>query len=63
MNMSIDIERLRKDMMDKYGTAAFNGFPIAMSDLIVAERLSGEELVEFAINNGFPIEEYLYYDD
>ena len=48
MEYEIDINRLRKDMKDYYGTAMFNGFPMAVTDLSKVERMSDRELVELA---------------
>ena len=39
-----DSDRLRKDVRDYYGTAMFNGNPMAMMELEEAERASDEEL-------------------
>ena len=52
MEYEIDISRLRRDMKDYYGTAMFNGFPIAVMDLSKVERMSDRELVELAQKNG-----------
>ena len=60
MNYRIDTERLRRDMMDYYGTAMFSGFPMAVFDLSRIERASDEELIEIAQNNGVELGEYTY---
>lgn len=60
MNYRIDTERLRRDMMDYYGTAMFSGFPMAVFDLSRIERASDEELIEIALNNGVELGEYVY---
>lgn len=31
--MTIDVDELRKDMLDYYGTAMINGFPMAVADV------------------------------
>jgi len=60
MNYRIDTERLRRDMMDYYGTAMFSGFPMAVFDLSRIERASDEELIEIALNNGVELSEFVY---
>ena len=60
MNYQIDTDRLRRDMMDYYGTAMFSGFPMAVVDLSRIERASDEELIEIAQKNGVDLSEYVY---
>ena len=58
MEVEIDIERLRNDLIDYFGTAMqYNR--IAMMDLINVERASYEELINIAIRNGFDINDYV----
>ena len=57
---NINIEELRKDLTDYFGTAMFT-FPVAMMDLIDAEKASGDELIQIALNNGFNLDNY--FDD
>lgn len=59
MGYIIDIDQLRKDMMDDYGTAMFNDFPMAVMELSEIERASDEELLEIAQNRGVDLEEYV----
>ena len=59
MEYEIDINRLRRDMKDYYGTAMFNGFPMAVMDLSKVERLSDRELVELAQENGVDLRKYI----
>lgn len=55
--MTIDIESLRKDLIDYFGSAmSFN--PLAMSDLIKLENSSPEELIKIAQDNNFDLEDY-----
>lgn len=58
-NYEIDIERLRKDLIDYFGAAMFNGSPQAMIELSEVEKASPSELVSIAINNGFDINDYI----
>ena len=55
----MDIERLREDLKDYYGTALASGFPMAMMDLSEVEHASEEELARKAIQNGMDISKYL----
>ena len=59
MEYEIDVSRLRRDMKDYYGTAMFNGFPMAVMDLSKVERMSDRELVELAQKNGVDLREYI----
>ena len=59
MEYKIDVNRLRRDMKDYYGTAMFNGFPMAVVDLSRVERLSDSELVELARKNGVNLKKYI----
>lgn len=58
MDFSIDIERLRKDIMDYYGTARFNGFPMAVTDLGEVSNASPEELIKLAREKGIDLTKY-----
>ena len=55
--MEIDIERLREDLINYLGTA-MNYQELAMMDLVQIEMMSPIELIDFAIKNGFDLEEY-----
>ena len=59
MEYEIDVSRLRRDMKDYYGTAMFNGFPMAVMDLSKGERMSDRELVELAKKNGVDLRKYI----
>ena len=59
MEYEIDVSGLRRDMKDYYGTAMFNGFPMAVMDLSKVERLSDQELVELAQRNGVDLRKYI----
>ena len=56
--MSINVEKLRRDLINYYGTATFNGMPNAMIEVIDIERASVEELAIFANQAGFDLEDY-----
>ena len=59
MEYEIDVNCLRRDMKDYYGTAMFNGFPMAVMDLSKVERLSDPELVKLAQKNGVDLRKYI----
>ena len=59
MEYEIDVSRLRRDMKDYYGTAMFNGFPMAIMDLSKVERMPDRELVELAQKNGVDLRKYI----
>lgn len=56
--MTINLPKLRQDLIDYYGTAAFSGMPAAMMDVFDVENASPEELVELARRAGLNLREY-----
>ena len=59
MEYQIDVNSLRKDMTDYYGTAMFSGFPMAVMDLSNVESMSDRELVELAQKKGVDLRKYI----
>ncbi len=59
MKYEIDVNRLRRDLKDYFGTAMFNGFPMAVMDLSNVERLSDSELIQLAQKNGIDLRKYI----
>ena len=57
--MIIDIQRLRNDIKNNYGTAAFNGFPMAIMDLENVDQLRDQEIVEYALKKNIRLEKYI----
>lgn len=55
---NIDIEALRQDIIDYYGTAALGFFPAAYMDVARVENATDEELIEMALNLGFDLNRY-----
>lgn len=55
---NIDIDRLRKELIDYYGTAMQQN-PVAMIELSIVEKASPERLIYIAINNGFDLNDYI----
>lgn len=56
--MTIDIEKLRRDLIDYYGTAAVSIFAPAFLDVSEAEEASPEELIRMAEDAGFDLRRY-----
>ena len=55
---TIDYEKLRKDLIDYFGSAMFSGLPMAIVDLGDVETASNDELVKIAVRNGFDLTKY-----
>lgn len=53
---------LKQDLLDYYGTAAFNGYPAAMMDVFSVERMDSNQLWERAVKNGFSMDKYTSND-
>ncbi len=47
-----DVEEIRSELMDYYGTAMVNGFPMAVMNLSVLEDMSEDELRALAKETG-----------
>ena len=58
MEYEIDVDRLRKDLKDYYGTAMFSASPMAVLDLSRIERASDLEIVEEAQRIGVDLTNY-----
>ena len=54
----MDVKKLRREIMDFYGTAMTGPFPQATMNLIDVENMSDKELIEFAKNEGFIPRDY-----
>jgi len=57
MYMEIDYERLRRDLIDYFGTA-MTFYPMAVIELIEVENASNSRLEQIAIQNGFNLNDY-----
>ena len=63
MNLEmIDYERLRRDLIDYFGSAMYSGLPLAIMDLSRVENASYEELIKIALNNNFDLTDYQNYN-
>lgn len=59
VSMNIDYEKLRKDLIDYFGTAMFSGFGMAMIDIVKIKKASNEELIEFAKEYKIDLSKYI----
>lgn len=59
MEVLLDFERIRNDLMDYYGTAMSSGFGMAVMDLVKIQKASYEELIEYAQDCNIDIEKYV----
>ena len=59
MEFEIDINRLRKDLKNYYGTAMFSASPLAVMELSKVERASDREIIEMALKNGIDLQKYV----
>ena len=58
MTDNINIDELRKDLLDYFGTASINASPVSMMNVIEVQKASEEQLVYIAIQNGFDLNNY-----
>ena len=59
----MDIEALREDLIDYFGTAMMSGFPMAIMDLSEVEDASDLKLIMLAEKVGFDLNKYKSRDD
>ncbi len=59
----IDIDKLREDLEDYFGTAMFSGNPQAMMELEKVKRASDQELISLARRCGININDYTERED
>lgn len=55
----LDIDALRRDLMDDMGSAMYGGFPMAVIDLSEVECASPEELIRIAQRKGYDLRRYV----
>lgn len=58
-NVEVNIEKLRKDLEEYFGTAMFMASPMAMFNLEGVKNATIEELILIAEKNGFDIGDYI----
>lgn len=54
----IDVEKLRDDLIDYFGTAMTTGYGAAMVDIQKIEKASDEEVIRIAIENRIDLSNY-----
>lgn len=59
MYKNINIDELRNDLINYFGTAMVNVSSLAMIDLLKIENANDEELIKIAIENNFDLNEYI----
>ena len=59
----VDINKLRDDLENYFGTAMFNGNPQAMIELEEVKRASAQELISIARRHGVNINNYKERDE
>lgn len=58
--VEIDINKLKQDLRDYYEAAYFTlGYGAALMDSIDIDKLSDEEIINKAIDNGINLEQYI----
>ena len=57
--MKINIEKLREDLIDYYGTAMQNGFQMVALEISKIEKASAEELIKIAEKNKMNLKKYI----
>ena len=57
----VNVDKLREDLEDYFGTAMFNGNPQAMIELEEVKSASTQELILIALNYGFDINDYIVW--
>jgi len=62
MDAPIDTTKLRRDLMNFYGTALFAGFDAALEYLLKIDKESEEELIKRAIKEGMNMQKYTETD-
>ena len=55
----IDIEALRKDLIDYYQGIMFNVSPAALVEMTEVEHASPEKLINIALRNGYDLNDYI----
>ena len=59
VEQKIDIDRLREDILDYYGTAMFNDFAMAAMNVQFIEMASDQDLISIAQKEGVDLTKYI----
>lgn len=54
----MDYEKLRKDLIEYFGSAMYSGFPMAVIEVIDIEYASNKQLIKYANVAGFDLSKY-----
>lgn len=57
--VNLNIEKLRNDLYDYFGTAMVNSSKLAMAELTKIEKATFYELIKIAEENGFDLNQYI----
>ncbi len=57
--MQIDFDRLRRDLLNYYGTAMMSASPMAMMNVIDVEHADERRLIKLAEDAGIRLDAYL----
>lgn len=57
MDITIDVDNLRDDLRNYYGSAT-ECSPMAMADVVAVDSMSDNEVVQKAVGNGFNLYDY-----
>ena len=60
MDIIIDIDKLRKDLIDYFGTAMYTISPLAMINLSKIENANKTDLIKIALANNIDLNKYKY---
>ncbi|MBE7053577.1 MAG: hypothetical protein E7391_04805 [Ruminococcaceae bacterium] len=60
--MNKDIDRLKEDIIDYYGTAISSDLFPALVEIVNVDKMTGEELLSLAQELGFNIDNYRKYE-
>lgn len=58
MMNNINIEKLKQDLIDYFGTAMFSVSPLSIFELSKIEKATDEEIIEIALKNNFDLNNY-----
>lgn len=63
MKIEVDVDQLRESLLDRAGSAAGVGFPVAMLDVMDIEDESPQELLDRAEREGLDLRVFATGDD
>ena len=60
MTYKVNIETLKEDLINYFGTAMYSSSPLAVIELTKIEKAKDEELIQIALDNNFDLNKYIY---